>query len=119
MSTSNVLSPVSPSGESEIQSTLVLPDELTFTVVTASNRQPLGKRYWLSGSGELETETAVPLASGEVAVGRLATHLGIVAGLGLVYALARAERALPPDLPAAVVDDAPGREQGPGLRGVA
>src|SRR3989442_1317648 len=68
MSTSNVSSPISPSGESEIQSRLVLPDELTFTVVTASDRQPLGKRYWLTGSGELETETAVPLASGQVAV---------------------------------------------------
>src|SRR2546427_9651636 len=68
MSTSNVLSPVSPSGEGEIQTRLVLPDELTFTVVTASDRQPLGKRYWLTGSGELETETAVPLASGQVAV---------------------------------------------------
>jgi hypothetical protein len=68
MSTSNVLSPVSPSGEGEIQTRLVLPDELTFTVVTASNRQPLGKRYWLSGTGELQGETAVPLASGEVTV---------------------------------------------------
>src|SRR3989475_2543209 len=68
MSTSNVLSPVSPSGEGEIQTRLVLPDELTFTVVTASNQQPLGKRYWLTGTGELETETAVPLASGEVTV---------------------------------------------------
>src|SRR2546425_7130042 len=68
MSTSNVLSPVSPSGESEIQSRLVLPDELTFTIVTASNRQPLGKRYWMGGSGEVQTETAVPLASGEVTV---------------------------------------------------
>ena len=58
-------------------------------------------------------------ASGEVAAGRLATHLGIVAELALVYALARAEQALPPNLPAAVADDAPDREQGSGLRGVA
>jgi predicted anti-sigma-YlaC factor YlaD len=69
--------------------------------------------------GVLAALSVRDIASGEVAVGRLATHLGIVAGLGLVYALARAERALPPDLPAAVVDDSPGREQGPGLRGVA
>lgn len=69
--------------------------------------------------GVLAALSVRDVASGEVAVGRLATHLGIVAGLGLVYALARAERALPPDLPAAVVDDSPGREQGPGLRGVA
>ncbi len=68
MSTSNVLSPVSPSGEGEIQTKLVRLDELTFTVVTASNRQPLGKRFWLSGTSELQTETAVPLASGEVTV---------------------------------------------------
>jgi len=45
---------------------LVRPDQLTFTIITASNRQPLGKRFWLTGSGDLETETAVPLASGEV-----------------------------------------------------
>jgi predicted anti-sigma-YlaC factor YlaD len=69
--------------------------------------------------GVLAALSVRDIASGEVAVGRLATHLGIIAGLGLVYALARAERALPPDLPAVVVDDSPGREQGPGLRGVA
>jgi predicted anti-sigma-YlaC factor YlaD len=37
------------------------------------------------------------LASGVVTVGRLATHLGAVAGLVLVAALARVERALPPE----------------------
>ncbi len=69
--------------------------------------------------GVLAVLSVRDIASGEVAAGRLATHLGIVAGLALVYALARSERALPPDLPAAVVDDAPGDERGPGLRGVA
>lgn len=57
------------------------------------------------------------VASGAVAVGRLATHLGIVAGLALVYALARAERALPPRRPsAAAAGDEDDRR---GLRGVA
>jgi predicted anti-sigma-YlaC factor YlaD len=57
------------------------------------------------------------VASGAVAVGRLATHLGIVAGLALVYALARAERALPPERrSAAPADDEDDRR---GLRGVA
>jgi len=51
-----------------MEGALVRPDQLTFTVVTAGNRQPLGKRFWLNGNGELQTETAVPLASGEVAV---------------------------------------------------
>jgi predicted anti-sigma-YlaC factor YlaD len=37
------------------------------------------------------------LASGAVTVGRLATHLGAVAGLVAVAALARVERALPPE----------------------
>ena len=69
--------------------------------------------------GVLAALSVRDVASGEVAAGRLATHLGIVAGLGLVYALARAERALPPQRPAAAVDDAPGDERGPGLRGVA
>jgi predicted anti-sigma-YlaC factor YlaD len=59
------------------------------------------------------------VAGGAVAAGRLATHLGIVAGLGLVYALARAEQALPPErrptLDAGDRDD----EDGRGLRGVA
>ena len=71
MSTLNLSSPVSPSEEplrDHSAATLVRSDHLTFTVVTASNRQPLGKRFWLSGIGELQTETAVPLASGEVAV---------------------------------------------------
>ena len=68
MSSPHMLYPASPPGESQIESTLVRPSELTFTIVTASNRQPLGKRFWLSESGELETETAVPLASGEVTV---------------------------------------------------
>jgi hypothetical protein len=57
------------------------------------------------------------VASGAVAVGRLATHLGIVAGLALVYALARAERALPPERRAAApADDEDDRR---GLQGVA
>jgi len=57
------------------------------------------------------------VASGAVAVGRLATHLAILAGLALVYALARAERALPPErrsAPAAGDED-----EGRDLRGVA
>jgi predicted anti-sigma-YlaC factor YlaD len=59
------------------------------------------------------------VASGAVAAGRLATHLGIVAGLALVYSLARAERALPPQRrPSATADHRD--EDGPGsLRGVA
>src|SRR5436309_11398286 len=55
-------------GDCDTEGVLVRPDQLTFTVVTAGNRQPLGKRFWLNGNGELQTETAVPLASGEVAV---------------------------------------------------
>jgi predicted anti-sigma-YlaC factor YlaD len=62
------------------------------------------------------------VASGAVAAGRLATHLGIVAGLVLVYALARAERALPPERRTTLGedegDDRPGDGRG-GLRGVA
>ena len=62
------------------------------------------------------------VASGAVAVGRLATHLGIVAGLVLVYALARAERALPPERRSALGEDDhrdhPDSGRG-GLRGVA
>lgn len=57
------------------------------------------------------------VASGAVAAGRLATHLAIIAGLVLVYALARAERALPPRRRSAGAshDD----QDGHGLRGVA
>ena len=57
------------------------------------------------------------LASGATDLTRLATHLGAVAGLVLVAALARAERALPPPREAAGTDRQTGR--GPGLRGVA
>src|SRR2546426_707485 len=60
--------PASQADQGQTEDTLVRPDQLTFTVVTAGNRQPLGKRFWLNGNGDLQTETAVPLASGEVAV---------------------------------------------------
>jgi predicted anti-sigma-YlaC factor YlaD len=43
------------------------------------------------------------LASGAVDLARLATHLGAVAGVVLVAALARLERSLPPDQPVAGV----------------
>lgn len=71
--------------------------------------------------GVLAALSVRDIASGEVAAGRLATHLGIVAGLALVYALARAERALPPQRPAATGDAPPaaGEHDGSGLRGVA
>jgi predicted anti-sigma-YlaC factor YlaD len=65
------------------------------------------------------------IAGGAVAAGRLATHLGIVAGLVLVYALARAEQALPPERRTTVGEDdhhdRPGRHDDGrgGLRGVA
>lgn len=59
------------------------------------------------------------VASGAVATGRLATHVGIVVGLALVYALARAERALPPERPPALGEDDDHQHRGGGLRGVA
>lgn len=60
------------------------------------------------------------VAGGAVAAGRLATHLGIVAGLVLVYALARAERALPPERrPSLADDDHRDSDGSSGLRGVA
>ncbi len=43
--------------------------------------------------GVLAVLSVRDVASGAVAVGRLATHAGIVAGLALVYLLVRAERA--------------------------
>jgi predicted anti-sigma-YlaC factor YlaD len=57
------------------------------------------------------------LASGAVTVGRLATHLAAVAGLLVVAALARVERALPPEpsVEAATTDQG----TGPRLRGAA
>lgn len=59
------------------------------------------------------------VAGGAVAAGRLATHLGVVAGLALIYALSRAEQALPPQgRPASGEDDGRG-EDGTRLRGVA
>jgi predicted anti-sigma-YlaC factor YlaD len=54
------------------------------------------------------------VASGAVAVERLATHLAAVAGLVLVAGLSRAERALPPRADATGED-----ERSQGLRGVA
>jgi predicted anti-sigma-YlaC factor YlaD len=56
------------------------------------------------------------LASGAVELPRLATHLAAVAGLVLVAALSRVERALPPGQSAAGVDE---RGHGTGLRGAA
>ncbi len=69
--------------------------------------------------GVLAVLSVRDVASGAVAAGRLATHLGTVAGLVLIYTLARAERALPPERPAALDGDEQRDERGPGLRGVA
>lgn len=73
--------------------------------------------------GVLAVLSVRDVASGAVAVGRLATHTGIVAGLGLVYLLVRAERAWPPERSAVLEDveddDAHPDQRGPGLRGVA
>ena len=46
----------------------VYPDRLTFTVVTTTNRQPLAKRFRLTKTGELETETAAALTRGRAEV---------------------------------------------------
>lgn len=46
--------------------------------------------------GVLAALSVADVASGAVSFGRLATHLATAAGLVFVYALARAERALPP-----------------------
>jgi predicted anti-sigma-YlaC factor YlaD len=59
------------------------------------------------------------LAAGDVAGGRISTHLAAIGGLLLVLLLDRAERALPPgrfNSPRATERDKPDR---PGLRGVA
>jgi predicted anti-sigma-YlaC factor YlaD len=56
------------------------------------------------------------LASGAVELARLATHLGAVAGLVLVAALARVERSLLPEQPIADTPDASGLSR---LRGAA
>jgi predicted anti-sigma-YlaC factor YlaD len=68
--------------------------------------------------GVLVVLSARDLASGAVEIGRLATHVGAVAGLVFVYALHLSERANPPSAPAAVGSDQPD-EPGRGLRGVA
>jgi predicted anti-sigma-YlaC factor YlaD len=57
------------------------------------------------------------LAGGVVTVGRLSTHLGAVAGLLFVAALARVERALPPERPS--IERGNDREDQNRLRGVA
>lgn len=59
------------------------------------------------------------VASGAVAAGRLATHLGVVAGLALTYALSRAEQTLPPDRRSSSGEDDQGGADGTRLRGVA
>ena len=72
--------------------------------------------------GVLAVLSVRDVVSDAVAVGRLATHAGIVAGLALVYLLDRAERAEPPERPAAFADAddvEDGDAHGPGLRGVA
>ena len=60
------------------------------------------------------------LVDGAVAVGRLATHLGTVVGLVLIFALNRAESALPPERAPVAVDPDVDRKHGDGgLRGAA
>ena len=76
-----------------------------------------GKLTLAEGTTPLPT-TIRDLASGAVELGRLATHLGAVAGLVLVYTLSVSERATPPPASAVVGTDQPD-EPGRGLRGVA
>ena len=69
--------------------------------------------------GVLAALSVEDLADGAVAVGRLASHLDIVAGLVLGYALARLEASVPPDrLARSDRDERRGSGRG-GLRGVA
>src|SRR2546426_1063046 len=48
--------------------TLVRPDELAFTVVSASDKRPLAKRFWLGGTNDIETETAAALTRGDAKI---------------------------------------------------
>src|SRR5207244_10795423 len=48
--------------------TLIRPDELAFTVVSADDGRPLAKRFWLDASGNLETDTAATLVRGAVEI---------------------------------------------------
>ena len=88
-----------PTAETEASSArpLVQPDQLTFTVLTASDRQPLAKRFWLDGTGELQTETVATFTSGEATVEhaptiaefvqrleRLETHEAVLYGIAAV-----------------------------------
>jgi len=57
------------------------------------------------------------LADGAVTVARLATHLAVVLGLGLLISLDRADRALPPLRPS--TEQGPDEKNKPHLRGVA
>jgi hypothetical protein len=47
---------------------LVRPDQLAFTIVTASKGRPLAKRFWLDKTGELKTKTIVALRRGTARV---------------------------------------------------
>src|SRR5205823_7613293 len=48
---------------------LVRPDQLAFTIVTASHGRPLAKRFWLDKTtGELKTKTVVALTRGTARV---------------------------------------------------
>ena len=70
--------------------------------------------------GALALLSVRDLVDGAVAVGRLATHLGTVVGLVLIFALNRAEWALPPQRAPVAVDPDVDRKHGDGgLRGAA
>ena len=47
---------------------LVYPDQLAFTVVTATKEHPLAKRLWLDENGDLQTTTVATLTRGTVTV---------------------------------------------------
>ncbi len=42
------------------------PDQLAFTIVSTSDRTPVGKRYWLDAQESLQTETAATISKGTV-----------------------------------------------------
>lgn len=54
--------------EADGTAALVRPDELTFTILTASDGRPLAKRFRLNAKGAVETTTAATLARGKATV---------------------------------------------------
>lgn len=95
--------PIDQGETAPARGTLVRPDELTFTIISADDRMPLAKRYWLSETGDLNSQTAATLVRGTVRVEYAPSFEAFGERLGYLDTHQSVLYGIPPDAEATVV----------------